>query len=134
MTTWRKKTMMFSEESSQAVFDVGNVEHIELRKTRTQCPSCLHCMLRKIKQSFEILRAPYFRTSTLNSRGFNYGPNSRHQHHLKAKDPLRGCSKKESNVHIDMGSLDERSNLPRISACPRLVGRVCEISGPHVSS
>ena len=77
-----KKTMMFSEESSQAIFDMGNVEYIELKKSMTQCPSCLHfafkgtiicsCrklikldqgMLRKIKQAFKILRAPCFRTS-----------------------------------------------------------------------
>ena len=36
-----KKTL-FSKESRQATFNMGNVELIELRKTTIQCPSCLH--------------------------------------------------------------------------------------------
>ena len=108
----RIKKIMFSEESSQAIFDTGNVEYIELIKFRTQCPSCLHYVfkgtiicscgklirpdqgtLRKVKQAFEIPRAPYFRTSMLTSRGFNHGPNLWQEHHSEAKDALRGCSK-----------------------------------------
>ena len=37
-----KDKMMFSEESSRAVFEMGNVELIELETTSIQCPSCLH--------------------------------------------------------------------------------------------
>ena len=37
-----KKSMMFSPESCQAILGMGNVELIELRKTRVQSPSCLH--------------------------------------------------------------------------------------------
>ena len=37
-----KDKMIFSEESSRAIFGMGNVELIELKKTSIQCPSCLH--------------------------------------------------------------------------------------------
>ena len=33
---------MFSQESSQALFEMGNVELIELNTSLIQCPSCLH--------------------------------------------------------------------------------------------
>ena len=33
--------MVFSKESSRAVFEMGNVELIELKKSSIQCPSCL---------------------------------------------------------------------------------------------
>ena len=34
--------MVFSEESTRAIFEMGNVELIELKKSSMQCPSCLH--------------------------------------------------------------------------------------------
>ena len=37
-----KDKMIFSEESSRAIFGMGNVELIELKTTSIQCPSCLH--------------------------------------------------------------------------------------------
>ena len=37
-----EEKMVFSKESSRAVFEMGNVELIELRKSSIQCPSCLH--------------------------------------------------------------------------------------------
>ena len=37
-----KENMMFSQESSQAIFEMGNVELMELKNSRIQCPSCLH--------------------------------------------------------------------------------------------
>ena len=107
---------MFSEESSQAIFDMGTVGFIELKKkSRTQCPSCLHqvfkrtiicsCgklvkpdqkMIRRIKKAFEIL---YFWTSMFTSRGFNHGPNSWQEHHSKATDAQRGCSTKGKSIN-----------------------------------
>ena len=79
---------MFSQESSQAIFEMGNVELIELKTSQIQCPSCLHdvfkgtilraCgkhirpdqeMIRRIKAAFEILKAPYFRTSVVTAKG-----------------------------------------------------------------
>ena len=37
-----KKNMTFSQESCQAIIEMGNVELIELKKSRVQCPLCLH--------------------------------------------------------------------------------------------
>ena len=37
-----KKKMVFIQESSQAIFEMGNVELIELKTSMIQCPSCLH--------------------------------------------------------------------------------------------
>ena len=37
-----KDKMTFSEESSRAIFEMGNVELIDLKKTSIQCPSRLH--------------------------------------------------------------------------------------------
>ena len=37
-----KEKVVFSQESSQAIFEMGNVELIELKTSRIQCPSCLH--------------------------------------------------------------------------------------------
>ena len=37
-----KEKMVFSRESSQAIFKMDDVELIELKKSTIQCPSCLH--------------------------------------------------------------------------------------------
>ena len=37
-----KEKMVFSQESSQAIFEIGNVELVELKTSMIQCPSCLH--------------------------------------------------------------------------------------------
>ena len=37
-----KDKMVFSEKSGRAVFKMGSVELIELKKSSIQCPSCLH--------------------------------------------------------------------------------------------
>ena len=37
-----KEKMVFSKESSRAIFEMGNVELIELKKSPIQCPSCFH--------------------------------------------------------------------------------------------
>ena len=34
--------MVYSKESSRAVFEMGNLELTELKKSWVQCPSCLH--------------------------------------------------------------------------------------------
>ena len=87
-----KKNMMFSPESCQAIVDMGNVELIELKKFRVQCPSCLHyafdgtivCSsgkqirsnqetIDRIRKAFDILKTPFFRASRPNSRGYKHG-------------------------------------------------------------
>ena len=83
-----KEMMVFNQESSQAIFEICNVELIGLKTSRIQCPSYLHyvfegtilcaCgkhirpdqeMTRRIKAAFEIFKAPYFRASFVDSRG-----------------------------------------------------------------
>ena len=78
---------MFNQESSQAIFFIGNVQLIGLKTSRIQCPSCLHyvfkgtilCafgkhirphqeMTRRIKAAFEKFKAPHFRASFVDSR------------------------------------------------------------------
>ena len=107
-----KENMMFSQESSQAIFEMGKVEPIGLKTIRIQCPLCLHYVLkgtifcacgkhirpdqemtRRVKVAFEILKAPYFRTSMLTSRGYKHGPNLWQEHHHKAKDAPRSTRK-----------------------------------------
>ena len=44
-----KEIMMFSQESSQAIFEMGNVELIEFKTSRIQCPSCLHNVFKGTK-------------------------------------------------------------------------------------
>ena len=85
--------MMFSQESSQAIFEMGNVELSELKTSRIQCLSGLHYMfrgtiicacgkhirpdqemIRRINAFFfEILKAPYFRTSVVTARNYKQG-------------------------------------------------------------
>ena len=103
---------MFSQESSQVIFEMGNVEFIELKTSRIQCLPCLHyvckgtilcaCgkhirpdqeMIRHINAAFEILKAPFFRASVVTSRRYKHGPNLWQEHHHKAKDALRGTKK-----------------------------------------
>ena len=50
-------------------------------------------MMRRIKAASEVLKAPCFRTSSINARGYKHGRNLWQEHHHKAKDTLRGGSK-----------------------------------------
>ena len=77
--TLAKEKMVFSKESSRAVFEMGKVELIELKKSSIQCPSCLHYVfegtlickcgqlmrpdqnvMNRIKEAFEIPKAPHY--------------------------------------------------------------------------
>ena len=106
--------MVVNEESSRAFFEMDNVELIELKKSSTQCPSCLHhvfegtliCMrgklirpnkdvMSRIKEAFEGPKAPCHRTSSIVTRGSRRGPNPWQQHHHKARDLLRSAANGE---------------------------------------
>ena len=50
-------------------------------------------MMQRIKAAFEVLKAPWFRTSAITATGCKHGPNLWQEHHHKAKDAQRGCSK-----------------------------------------
>ena len=42
-----KEKMVFSQESSQAVFETDTLGLIEVKTTMIQCPSCLHYVLKR---------------------------------------------------------------------------------------
>ena len=84
---------MFSQESSQAIFDMGDVELIELKTSTIHCPSCHHYVfegtllcncgklleldpdaINRSKEAFEILKP--FRASPISTRGAKCGFNS----------------------------------------------------------
>ena len=106
--------MVFGEESRRGIFEMVHVELIELKKSPIQCPSCLHhvlngttiCIcgklrrlnndvLNRIKEAFEALKPPHYRTSCIVTRGSKCGPNPWQQHHHKARDALRSATKGE---------------------------------------
>ena len=112
-----KKNMMFSAVSCQAIMDMGNVELIELKKSRVQCPTCLHyvfegtilcsCgkhiksnqeMIDRLRNAFDILKTPFFRASRPNSRCYKHGYQLWQQHHYKANDALRAATRKKDRT------------------------------------
>ena len=105
---------MFSQESSQAIFEMGNVELIELKNSRIQFPSCLHHALKgttnylsmcqiyqtqpgdfsqSVRKAFDVIKTTYFRASHLTSKGHKHLHQLWKKHHHKAKDALRGTRK-----------------------------------------
>ena len=116
-----KKNMMFSPESCQAIMDMGNVELIELKKSRVQCPSCLHdvfegtivcsCgkhvrsnqeVIDRIRKAFDILKTLFFRASRPNSRDYTHGYQLWQQHHFKANDALRAAARKKNRTFTNV--------------------------------
>ena len=108
-----KEKMVFSKESSRAIFEMSNVELIELKKSSIPCPSCFHYVfegtflcnwgklvkldpdaINRIKEAFEILTAP-FRASPISTRGSKCGPNLGQQRHHKARDAAGSATKGE---------------------------------------
>ena len=72
-------------------------------------------MIRRIKTAFEILKAPFFRTSMPSSRGCKHGPNLWQEHHRKAVDAPRGAKKKKSCINL--GQMAKRRNLQAVRTC-----------------
>ena len=85
-----KGKMIFSEETSRAIYEMGNMELIELQQTSAtiQCPSWLkhepeglnmcqcgvwlrpnQSTMERIRAAFAALKTPYFRTTAILSRG-----------------------------------------------------------------
>ena len=101
-----KSDMIFSEESSRAIYEMGNMELIELRQTSAtlQCLSCLkhvpqglnmcqcgvwlrpnQCTMDRIRTAFAALKTPYYRAPVFISRGKKSGHNPWQQNHLQKK-------------------------------------------------
>ena len=135
-----KGNMIFSEESSRAMYEMGNMVLIELRQTSAtiQCPCCLKhvaeglnmCQcgvwLRPNQSTLERIRAAFaaFEKSLLPCLS----------NHLKRKEkwsqPMadgssksHGCKKRSAETRqIDLytGSMEERRRKPRVSIGTRL--------------
>ena len=114
-----KKNMTFSQESCQAIIEMGNVELIELKTSRVRCPSCPHhvfegtitcsCgkdirsnqeMTQRMKKAFEVLKMPFLRAYHPNSRGCKHGSQLWQQHHHKANDALRAATRKNDKTFV----------------------------------
>ena len=106
--------MVFSKESSCAISEMGNVELIELNKSSIQCPSCLHhvfegtllckCgtlvkpdrdVMNRIKEDFEIPKAPYHSTAPISTRGSKCG---------NARDAFRSYTRRQS-IYFNLGQM-----------------------------
>ena len=74
-----KEKMVFSQESSQAIFEAGNVELIELKTSLIRCPSCPHYAL--------------FRNSSMPMRVANMALICGRNTTTEQKEALRGSSK-----------------------------------------
>ena len=132
-----KEKMVFGQESSQAICEMGNVELMELMRSMIRCPSCLHyffkgtilCRCGESKAAFEVLKAPCFRTSAINARGYKHGPTLWQEHH-KAEDALGGCSnnKRQKTSIWDRWQTDD---LQGVSTCHWLDRCSGEILGPY---
>ena len=116
-----KQSMEFSQEATQVVQDMWNVEPIELRTSKIQCPFCGHAVLKVniictcgkyirpnqemiqcIQEACHILEALYFRTSSVSSRGHMHGHQLWQLHNAKARDALKGCSKKNKREYASI--------------------------------
>ena len=105
--------MVFSEESCRAFFEMVIVELIELEKvlywmsimSASRIWGYIYLwgklirpnkdVMSRIKEAFEALKVPYYRTSSIVTRGGGCGPNPWQKHHHKARDALRSAAKGE---------------------------------------
>ena len=132
--------MIFSEESSRAIYEMGNMELIELRQTSEtiQCLSCLKqvpeglnmCLcgvwprpnqstIDRIRAALAALKTPFYSTTVILSRGKNSGHNQWQMDHQKS----HGCMKRSNEttrMHLKTRSMAERRNIPSFSIGARL--------------
>ena len=115
-----KGKMIFSEESSRAIYEKSNMELIELRQTSAtiQCPSCLkhapeglnmcqcgfwlrpnQSTMERIRAAFAALKTPFFRTTAILSRGRKSELHPWQTDHAKAMDARRGAPKNSRKLH-----------------------------------
>ena len=93
---------------------MGNVELIELKKSRVQCPEVIcSCgkhiksnqeMTQRIRKSFEVLKMSVFRASHPNWRGYKHGSQLWQQHHQKGNDVLRAATRKKDRTFVNFWS------------------------------
>ena len=108
-----KGNLIFSEESSRAIYEMGNMELLTHTSATIQCPSCLkhvpeglnmcqcgvwlrpnQSTMDRIRTAFAALKIPYYRASVIISRGKKSGHNPWQQDHQKAMVAKRGVLKR----------------------------------------
>ena len=110
-----KENIMSSQEPSQAIFEMGTVELIELQTSRIQCPSCLHYVYKgtilcacgkhvrpdqEMRRRIKLLKYSKHPTSVrlcLLQGETNTGQTYGREHQHKAKDAPRGTTKNRRN-------------------------------------
>ena len=126
-----KGNTIFSEESRRTIYEMSNLELIELRQTSAtvQCPSCLKhvpeglnmCQcgvwlrpnqrtMDRIRAAFAALKTPYYRTAVPLSNGKKCGHNLWQLYHFKAMDAKRGATKIREYTSI-MGRWQHNENF-----------------------
>ena len=147
-----KSNMIFSEESSRAVHEMGNTELIELRQTSATilCPSCLkhvpeglnmcqcgvwlrpnQSTMHRIRAALAALKNSYYRTTVILSWGRKSGHNQCQKDHQKS----HGCKKRsneKTRIHLCNGPIAERRNVPSFSIGTRLDWRVGQVPRLHL--
>ena len=125
-----KGGMIFSEESSRAIYEMANMELTEL----TQTSATIHCLsylkhvpqelnmcqcgvwrrpnqstMDRIRTAFAALKTPNCRTTVILSRGRKSGHNQWQVDHQEAMDARRGATKRHEYTSIlDRWQNDER--------------------------
>ena len=120
-----KGNMIFSEESSQAIYEMCNMELIELKQTSAtiQCSSCVKHVLEdmnmcqcgvwlrpnqntldRIREAFTALKSPYFRTRDVIFSGHN--PCQKDHH--KAMDAKKRRTKTRQ-IHLYTGPMAKKT-------------------------
>ena len=145
---------IFSEESSRAVYEMGNMEFIELKQTSAtiQRSSCLkhvpeglnmcqcgvwlrpnQSTMERMRIAFAALQTPYFRTTAISSREKKSGHNPWETDHAKTMDARRGATKNSRKFYLKTGSMAERRDLPSFSIGARWVNYLDYISKVDIS-
>ena len=128
--------MIFSEESSRAIYERSNMELMELRQTSAtiECLSCLKHVpeelnmcpcgvwLRpnqsttdQIRAAFAALKTLHYRTTVILSRGRKSGHNQWKMDHQKAMDASRGATKRHEYTSLrDRWQNDEMYRASRL--------------------
>ena len=143
--------MISSEESSRAIYEMGNMEMIELTQTSAtiQCPSCLKHALEgmnmcpcgiwlrpnqstdRIRIAFAAFKTPYCRTAVIRSKGLKSGHNSWQKDHHKVMDAKRGVPKRGKYTSL-WDRLAEWRGFPRISIGTWMDWRVGQVPRLHL--
>ena len=129
--TWNEESNVFSEASTRAVTEMGNVELYEFGETvrATQCPTCqrhskggaVHCVCGKclmpspeeterIKNRIDIIADPLHVVQQGN-RGVRHGLEDWKTHHWKAKDATRNVKKRGFTTRRD-GKMNPNIDRP----------------------